>query len=272
MKHVSISIAFILFLELTLNAQEGKRDTNYADVKDTVRISWGTTKIILIDSNEDDKGDTIKVKKQRFNHFAGVDIGVNGLLTDKKSVDLGREGDFMDLNYGKSISIAFNFWESYIPIAKEKFGLSTGLGVEFNKYDLDRTYDVISTKDTTYGIQNTTKSFEKNIFKSTVINLPIFLETNIGKDAAHSFHLAVGVQGSYRLGSKSKQVYTEDGKDYKVKNRNDHNMNDFRFNAVARIGYGHYSLFAAYSLTPMFEKDKGPELYPFTVGISVLSW
>ena len=49
-------------------------------------------------------------------------------------------------------------------------------------------------------------------------------------------------------------------------------MNDFRFNAVARVGYGDFTLFAAYSLTPMFDKDDGPEIYPFTVGISMFSW
>ena len=98
------------------------------------------------------------------------------------------------------------------------------------------------------------------------------LETNIGKDAKHSFHLAAGALFSYRLGSKTKQKYSEDGKDYKVKNRNDFNMNPFRASLAARVGYGQFTLFANYSITEMFEDNDGPEIYPFTVGISLAAF
>lgn len=162
--------------------------------------------------------------------------------------------------------------EYYIPIAKEKFGIMTGLGFEFNSYDLDRSVSVFADEDTTIGVVDPTKDIEKNRFKSTMLNLPLMFETNIGKDAEHSFHLAAGVMGSMRVGSKTKQIYDQSGKEYKVKNRTDFNMSPFRMNAVARIGYGDFTLFASYSLTPMFDKDKGPELYPFTVGISLVSF
>jgi hypothetical protein len=224
--------------------------------KDTTRISFGKTKIIILgpdneanskDDDDDDYGHCKGCKGQRYNHFAGIDLGVNGFLNPEMSVDLQKEGQFMDLNYRKSISLALNLWEWYIPIAKEKFGIVSGLGVEFNNYTLDRDLTVFSDEDTTFGITDASKNIEKNKFKSTMINVPLMLETNIGKDAEHSFHLALGGQVSYRLGSKTKQIYEQAGKDYKVKNRNDYNMNDFRFNAIGRIGYGDFTLFAAYS-------------------------
>jgi len=249
---------------------------------DTTKISFGKTKIIIIGSNNDDDsndddddkdyGHCRGCKGQRYNHFAGIDLGVNGFLSPEMSVDLQKEGQFMDLNYRKSISLSLNIWEWYIPIAKEKLGLLSGVGFEFNNYYLDRDITLFADEDTTIGFADATKSIEKNRFKSSMINVPLMLETNIGKDAEHSFHLALGGQVSYRLGSKSKQVFDQAGKEYKVKNRNDYNMNDFRFNAVGRIGYGDFTLFASYSLTPMFDKNKGPELYPFTVGISLVSW
>ena len=76
----------------------------------------------------------------------------------------------------------------------------------------------------------------------------------------------------YRLGSKTKQKYEENDKTQKVKDRNDYNLNDFRLNAVVRLGYGDFTVFASYSLTELFEDNKGPELYPFTVGISLVSF
>ncbi|MEQ8907837.1 MAG: outer membrane beta-barrel protein [Vicingaceae bacterium] len=278
-KLVALSLSLLLALPFIM-AQEVvvKSDTTE---QDTVRITTKKKKIIIVaredyeaDSDGDEK-DTTKIShlsKQRWNHFAGIDLGVNGFMSPENSVDLQKEAQFMDLNYSKSISLSINFMEYYIPIAKEKLGLMTGLGFEFNSCDLDRSVTLFADDDTTIGIADPTKDIEKNRFKSTMLNLPLMLETNIGKDAGHSFHLAAGVMGSMRVGSKTKQIYDQSDKEYKVKNRTDFNMSPFRLNAVARIGYGDFTLFASYSLTPMFDKDKGPELYPFTVGISLVSF
>lgn len=270
-KKIGLLLAIVFCFALGASAQEQTTTVK----PDTTRISWGNKKIIIIDEEEDDSIDSSEFKHkraQRWNHFAGLDLGVNGLLTEGNSVDLGQEEQFMDLNYRKSISFAINFMEFYIPVAKEKLGFSTGMGIEFNKYTLDRDVTIASTEDTTIGVVDVTKDINKNLLKTTMVNVPLFLETNIGKDAAHSFHLAVGGMVSYRLGSKTKQKFEQDGKDHKAKDRTDFNMNDFRFNAVARVGYGDFTLFASYSLTPMFDKDDGPELYPFTVGISLVSF
>tara|TARA_B100000965_G_scaffold251699_1_gene211750 strand:+ start:832 stop:1671 length:840 start_codon:yes stop_codon:yes gene_type:complete len=277
-KLVALSLSLFLALPF-LMAQEVvvKSDTT---AKDTIRITTKKKKIIIIareddEADSEEKKDTVSIhhiSKQRWNHFAGIDLGINGFLSPENSVDLQKEAQFMDLNYSKSISVSINFMEYYIPIAKEKFGIMTGLGFEFNSYDLDRSVSVFADEDTTIGVVDPTKDIEKNRFKSTMLNLPLMFETNIGKDAEHSFHLAAGVMGSMRVGSKTKQIYDQSGKEYKVKNRTDFNMSPFRMNAVARIGYGDFTLFASYSLTPMFDKDKGPELYPFTIGISLVSF
>lgn len=273
------SVLMILMLGFGFSGYAQDTTTTKTKETDSLKFSWGKKKVIIID-NEDydeeccdkDSSEYKRKKQQRWNHFAGIDLGVNGFLSPENSVDLQKDGQFMDLNYRKSISIALNFWEWYIPVAKEKLGFSTGMGFEFNNYALDRDITMVSTEDTTFGAVDLTKDIEKNRFKTTMLNVPLMLETNIGKDAAHSFHLAVGGQVSYRVGSKTKQIYDQAGTERKVKDRTDFNMNDFRFNAVARVGYGDFTVFASYSLTPLFEKDKGPELYPFTVGLSLVSW
>jgi len=274
MKKGIIAFGFILAF-LATSAQTDTTEINVeveAKNGDSSVFKWGNSKVIVISSDKEDKDNDKKNSKDRWNHFAGIDLGINGFLSPSNSVDLQKEGEFMDLNYAKSISVAINFMEYYIPLWQEKIGFSTGLGFEFNSYDLDRDYTVFSDKDSTFGITDGTKNLEKNKFKSTMLNLPLMLETNIGRTAKNSFHLAIGGMASYRVGSKTKQIFSRNGEDYKVKNRTDFNMNPFRFSAVARIGYGDFTVFAAYSLTPIFEKDKGPELYPFTVGISLVSF
>lgn len=278
MKKLSLVI-IALFCLMQANAQEEsvesmKKKSDSSNI-DTTRMSFGKTKVIIMtDNNYIEKEDTISIKKrkQRHNHFSGLDFGVNGFVNPDMGLNLQKEAEFLDLNYGKSLSIGLNIKEWYIPIAKEKFGIMTGLGFEFNNYDLDRDVVIYSDKDTTFGFIDSTRTVEKNKFKSTMINVPFMLETNIGKDADHSFHLAAGAMISYRLGSKTKMIYEQNGKDFKVKNRNDFNMNPWRISAVARIGYGNFTLFASYSLTELFENNNGPEVYPFTVGISLLTF
>lgn len=273
-----IGISFSAFLLLSTNGIAQETSFSPDSIKsDTSRFSFGSTKIILIsDADADsDKPDSKKINrenKQRWNHYTGIDLGINGLLSSKNSVDLPEGAKFMDLDYARSVSISLNFFEKYIPIAHEKFGISTGLGFEFNKYALDRDYTIFTTRDSTYGIIDSTRVLEKNLFKSEVLNWPVMLETNLGKDAKHSFHLAVGGMLSYRLGAKTKQLFEQNGEEFKVKNRTDFNTNPFLFSLVARVGYGDFTLFANYSLTSMFEKNKGPELYPFTIGVSIVSF
>jgi len=265
-----------LFAMTTLTAQEvndslaTKKDTSYT-------IKWGNKTIIVIDRDGDVKvktADTSAIKskpEQRFNHYAGIDFGVNGLLSPSNSFDLGEDAKFMDLSYWGSWTVSINFIDSYIPIAKEKFGVTIGMGFEFNKFKLARDFDVVNFEDSTIGIQDpsSSKDIEKNLFKTANLNLPIMLETNLGKDAKHSFHLAAGGMVSYTLGAKTKQVFEQEGEDFKVKQRNDFNTNPFRFSLMGRIGYGNFTLFATYSLTPLFEQNQGPEVYPFTIGVSL---
>lgn len=273
MKKIGIIIITLLSLNTFLVAQESKKDSTKVDTM-TFRLK---NSIITIRNRVPEeivikKSDSLKNgKKQRLDHFSGIDLGVNGFFSEDGEFDLENDAEFMNLNYAKSWSIAFNFFEVYIPIAKEKFGVSTGLGIEFNNYFFDKEITLASTGDTTIGIVDPTKNIDKNRLKATVLNWPVFLETNIGKDAKHSFHLAVGGMVSYRLGSKTKQEFEQNGEDFKVKNRTDFNMNPFRVNAVARIGYGSFTLFASYGLTPLFDDNKAPEIYPFTVGVSILT-
>lgn len=282
MKNSIKKLALLVFLSsfgLGLSAQESSSDSTKTDSTksdNNIKISFGKTKVIIIKEDKDgSSSDTIKIvkkKSQRHNHFAGVDLGVNGLLSPNTSTDLQKEAQFLELNYAKSIEVGINVWEKYMPIAKEKFGVTTGLGVKYNNYDLEQDVLIINKNDKTIATVDTTRSIKKNKFKSTMLHVPLMLETNIGKDADHSFHLAVGGTVSYRLASKTKQKYTQEGNDFKKKDRNDFNMNPFRFAAVARVGYGDFTLYASYSLTPLFDKDKGPEVYPFTVGLSLVSF
>lgn len=58
----------------------------------------------------------------------------------------------------------------------------------------------------------------------------------------------------------------------KTKNFDDFHMQPFKFDATVRIGWGFVNLFATYSVNEMFKKGKGPEVYPWTIGITFVNF
>jgi hypothetical protein len=77
-----------------------------------------------------------------------------------------------------------------------------------------------------------------------------------------------GVIGGINLGSHTKVK----DKDSKSKDRGSFNIEPFKYALTARVGLKDINLYANYSLSPLFKEDKGPELFPFTIGISLVNF
>ncbi|MDT8413062.1 MAG: hypothetical protein RQ875_11400 [Vicingaceae bacterium] len=58
----------------------------------------------------------------------------------------------------------------------------------------------------------------------------------------------------------------------KFKDNQDFNTNPFRVSLTTRFGYGRINLFTTCGLTPLFEKNRGPELHAFSVGVTLLGF
>jgi hypothetical protein len=69
-----------------------------------------------------------------------------------------------------------------------------------------------------------------------------------------------------------KYLYKDNGNQQKVKDDKDFNTNPFKVALTARVGYGWLNFFATYSLTPLFESGRGPELYPVSIGMTLLGF
>ena len=123
------------------------------------------------------------------------------------------------------------------------------------------------------------------------LNLPLFFEYQTNRHRKlSSFHVSLGAIAGLRIGTYTKQVYSNEKGSYflvddagnrvaafdvehnTVRDRGAYHVNPFKVDAAFRIGWSHLNLFSTYSLTRMFQKDQGPELYPFTVGITLLGF
>ncbi len=202
-------------------------------------------------------------------HWAGIDIGVNGWFTPDRSLAMSSEHKAWELDYARSISFNFNFMEKKIPIRKEFVGLFTGLGLEYNAYAFKNDVNLWVDPDTVMATLDTVIDFSKSKLKATYLNLPLMLEFNTSRKKEKSFHFATGVLVGWRINSKWKYKYDTPDEQISNKIKSHYHLNSFKIAASARVGYRKFSLFANYSLNPVFEKDKGPELYAFNVGVTL---
>lgn len=271
-------LTIIAATSVNLFAQENKSKDD-----DTLKIKWKNSRIWIFDDVKmaKDTSDIKEEKKKDFTHWGGIDLGVSMLTTVDNKLKLAEENDttqmnnFLDLNYGKSIYFSLNLLEKHVRLYKNYANLVTGLGFEWNSYNfkknitLDPDAPYISASNTI--VTPDSIKFSKNKLKAAYAKVPLLLELNTNSEnPSKSFHIAGGIEFAYKIGSKIKQVYEMNGYDFTVKNKAEYHLADIKYCSTVRVGYGDYfTLFANYGLSQLFEKDKGPDVYPLTAGISI---
>ncbi len=216
-----------------------------------------------------------KKKKDEFDgHWSGFEMGMNNYVNNDFSMQLSPENQFMELNTGKSWNVNINIIEYSLGLGSNHFGLVTGLGFEFNDYKFDGNNNIqendngVIVSKTDYAIASLVKSKINMLY----LTLPLLFEFQLPPGADDNFYLSAGVIGGLKLRSHSKVVYKESGDKQKIKDHDDFNISPLRYGVTMRMGYKFIKLYANYYPVALFEKNEGPELYPFAIGLTLLSF
>ncbi len=279
---------------------------------DTTKVNMGVIKVVVVDGDttqvsvgrhtlsvsEDGDVDWKRCKKHRFNgHWGGVEIGINGYLTPSFNTDFAPADDYLALRWEKSINVNINVYEQNIPLNKAKnIGLITGIGMHWNNYRFSKQTFLTPDSSAIAGYYMDGVSVRKTKLTAMYITVPLLFEMQTKHDRrANRFHFAVGAQVSARISTHTKIYFNESNKPYDlvdpvtgtpvsvgitptsnsrniVKNFNSFHLAPFKFDGMVRFGYGVINIYATYSLNTMFSKNRGPELYPFTAGITLVGW
>lgn len=287
MKKITL-LLFSLIITLGIYAQEP--DSTLVEMKeelnnntDTTNIRFKRKTVKIIDENDETK---ILVKKNKDSDWefwneddarfqgswSGFSMGLSNYMNKDFSLSRNATDEFMDLNTGKSWNMNLNFAQYSINLINNKFGLVTGLGLEWNYYRFDNNNTIQKDADGVI-ITDTTSysgfSIDKSKLSTTYATVPLLLEWHSSSNQDRGVVIAAGVIGGVKLGSNTKIVYKENGDTNKDKKRDDYNLSPFKYGVTARIGVGDWLVYGTYYLTSLFEKDKGPELYPFSIGIAL---
>lgn len=224
-------------------------------------------------NNNEDWWNDDKRNKRDNRHFKGhwdaFQIGINSYLSTDKTTSLPASMDFMSLNTNKSINININMLQQSFGLIGRSLGLVSGLGLEFTNYVFDGNNSIM--KDASGVIVADVKSFklDKSKLTTSYLTVPLILEFQFpGERRSNRLYINGGVVGGLKLGSHTKIKYKENGDKQDEKDKNDFNLNSLRYGFTGRIGIKHLSIYGTYYPVALFEKNKGPELYPFMVGFS----
>lgn len=252
---ITSAIAFLF--ALFANAQEEPKND-----PDTMRINLHNKEILVIQQSED-SASTEKKHKHYEGHWAGVEFGPTVLMNSNFATNFPGHPEFKN-DPGKSFSWNLNLLEHKFPIAKNYFGIVTGLGFNFKGVGLGQ-YMLSQTDSSLVATKDTVNVYDKNKLRATYLTVPLLLEFCSSGDASKtSFYLDAGIVAGVRIGSSVKTII--DGDKHKVKDA--FGLNAFKLDAAVRMGYGNVGIFAYYSLLPLFDKSLTAAAYPLNVGVS----
>ncbi len=123
---------------------------------------------------------------------------------------------------------------------------------------------------------DTAKAASKSMFITNYVDVPVeFRFTANPTDPAKSFKAAIGGRIGVLLNAQTKLKYSEDGEVKKLKDRQDFNLNPFRYGAYGRIGVGNVYLSIYYNFSDLFKAGKGPDgstTSNYTITLSLVSF
>jgi hypothetical protein len=165
-----------------------------------------------------------------------------------------------------------------MPINLSNFSFAFGLGITSHNFhsdampSLNSTGDTLSLTNIPDSVNGSLITYSKNKFSLSYLDLPIefrFRSKSPGnKKMKYSLGFKIGYLINRKIKYKGRDLNGED-KDVKYKSHNIQFVENFRYGVTARIGWSWIAINAYYSLTPIFIKDKGPDMFPISAGISL---
>jgi len=277
---------------------DGEGDTVVIDEEslDNIRIRIGGMELNL-DPNEieDEFDEELELKKysyvqeetDRTRHFFNLDIGSNNWLADGSSPS-ETDAPYAVKPWG-SWYVGLN-WLNKTWIGGPVF-LEWGGGVSWYNWKLEDPDIQILKGDTQIEFVEAPNpiSGQKSKLSATYINVSFVPMLDFSKGAKRvkatagksftfktyrksGFRIGAGVYAGYRMGSKTKFIFKEDGDNDKAKESDHFYLQNFRYGVRGQLGFRSFDMFVMYDLNEVFVSGRGPDgvaLNAFTIGVTL---
>lgn len=161
------------------------------------------------------------------------------------------------------------------PIGTSNFSFAYGAGFSFSNIHSNGLVSHDSTGNTIFTklpekIGTNDLKYSTNKLTLGYIETP--LEIRFRTKSRNPFKIYGGFKLAYMVQHYTKYVGDDfiEGSTYDIKYKEykQRNMNKLQYGPTFRIGYKSFLLSAQYNMNPIFKTDKGPQMYPISIGIS----
>ena len=170
--------------------------------------------------------------------------------------------DTRTINQGATVFGMLNF-----PLGEGMTSFSIGLGIRnHNMYSDSRIMDVKADTITFTQIHDGV-SYRRSKVNLVYLDLPVEFKIRFNS----GFKVTVGFKAGWNIDSKTKYY----GDDFdapigrKVKSKSIRHLESFSYGPTLRIGYKFVSLYSYYQISDAFTRNLGPELRPFSIGLTI---
>ena len=150
---------------------------------------------------------------------------------------------------------------------KGNIGIGTGLGFMYQNVHTDGKITDTTSDESVSILEKIpdSLSYEQNKLSLNFITLALEIRfrSNVNKKG-DVFKFSLGMLAGILVQSHTKY----EDKNGKVKTYNVNHLNNFQYGVSGRLGYDNYGISGYYSLADVFEESKGPELLPYSLGIT----
>lgn len=249
-------------------ARIGSSVTESTTVSDTTKLTFGNKKVWIIGDEEPMVNVNFDFEKTRFN-WAGFEFGWNNYVDADNKFDLPAGYEPLELNTGKSVMVNLNLIDGAVNLGNRHFMLGTGFGFSFLNYRFT-TQDnlLIPNADSVSFYNSGEQGFGKYKLAVDYISVPVLFQINTSKLNHNNFFVNFGVVNNVKIGSR---VKLKEGND-KTHIHDEYNLNPWKIDLRAGIGFKNFQAFATYGLTNVFKGNNGPELKPVSFGIALSGW
>jgi hypothetical protein len=166
------------------------------------------------------------------------------------------------INQGAGGFVMYN-----IPFGKSPVSFSIGAGIGCHNLYSNTVINNIHADTITFSRIVDSIDYKKSKFALTYLDFPMELRV-VTKD---KIRFSVGVKLGYLLDAKTKYKGDDaDGFQSTVKYRKVEHVEKFRFGPTVRFGYDWFQIMGFFSVTQIFDKGLGPDLYPISVGVTFM--
>lgn len=216
---------------------------------------------------EDFEMDELPKKRKSEPNWSGLEVGVNTFVNSSYSPDFPN-APFLEIDPSKSWNWNLNFMDGKLNIIPGYVGITSGLGLNVTNFSFRNNYVYNYTPSSITASMDTLANYSKNKLRMTYLTVPLLLEFTTNRSEGNNFYLNAGLVGGVKLISKLKRESDTDGYERKFSEKGDYGVNPFKADAVVRLGYGSWGVYASYNLLPTFDTDLIDQANQVSFGLS----